>query len=1128
MPMMLHRRHTSRIKKLCLVAAAWLAGSVYPTKVQSQEFTVSRDCSPAAFIESSEGFVTVATAGAATITVSLNQELCPGDEVIAGPNSRAMIRFDESRTIIRLNRNSRMRIRGAGTGDPGVSLLQGVLYFLSSTRARFTVETPYIVAGIEGTEALAGVRGDVEIVAVRDGLFGAYDRTLGPGTEQPVPAGEAAYRSSTVPFDVTPIDSLPPPFSDLLIVSDSAVDWAVYYPPIMFIESPADRADAQVNEAIRLLASGEYEGAIAALDQAGARAPAKSAALRTIIAIARNRIEEAEQFAALAIEANPDFAPAYIAASYVRQAVGDLEGEGGDPFAAGDDTGGGGSDLAFARAYGLDISALDFAYKAAEIAPDDAYVLARLAELQMIVGDRRGALRSAEWSLMIQPTSLALFVEGLARLAAWQYRTAEQRFAEAILLDQESPLPRLGLGLAKVRQGETAGGAWQMELAVAHDPKRASLRNWLGRAYYDEGLAGKAVEQFEVAKEDDPEDPTPYLFTALERYAANDPIGALEELLGAEARGGARHVLRSERGLGEDTATIGAGLGRIFDVLGFDQLAINAGAAAVDADPANPGAHRFLADAYRQRPDAEIAQTSELLRSQLLSPPSSTPVQPELAEARLALLDTTGPSRVTFAEFAPLYDGDGIRFDVSGLYGTQQTWGDEAAITGLYRGFSLSVGQFHYETDGYRPNNDLTHDIYDVISTVALSPEFSLFAEYRHRESEGGDRRLDFNSVPVSDFDPSARSEVERQIARLGFHAQPSYKSDVIGVYTWATLDDALSTSSILDIVATRNDDSHSGQLQYIRNDGDLRSVVGGAYFKNDILLTTEVLGLPFLSSEEAFDSEFFNGYAYFDLDLLEQLTLTAGGSVVSYRLSGGGSDVSQLDPKIGLVAQLNEYATLRAAYFRNIKPDLVSDQLIEPTTIAGFNQYFDASNGAALEQAGAGLDIILGDRIWMGAEAIGRWWDVPIVGALDAETIEEVYRGYLYMTLSEHFALSAEIVHEQSSSDDLPDFEQWQTTSAPITLSYFSDSGVFGSVGVELVDHRFSNPGDGGSDRFALVNAGLGYRLPDNRGVFSIEVQNLLDTQFNFQNRTVRPDLTAAPRYAPERTVIGRGTIRF
>ena len=264
-------------------------------------------------------------------------------------------------------------------------------------------------------------------------------------------------------------------------------------------------------------------------------------------------------------------------------------------------------------------------------------------------------------------------------------------------------------------------------------------------------------------------------------------------------------------------------------------------------------------------------------------------------------------------------------------------------------------------------------------------------------------------------------------------------------------------------------------------------------------------------------------------LETAQRLTWTLGASVVRYKQDGVDEfEEVKVLPKLGVQAEINDYVTLRASYLRNLKPDLVSDQVLEPTSIAGFNQQYDSFNGAVLEQVGGAIDVKLNDNLMIGAEAIKRWWAVPLGNAPDGETTEQVYRGYINLLLSDNVALAAAIVREHSKSDVAPDFPDWKTTSVPLTLSYFSESGWFGSAGIEFVDHSFREDGGGGSDRFAPVNATLGYRMPNNRGVISVEVQNLLDEKFNFQNRTIRPDLASAPRYAPELTFLARATINF
>lgn len=1051
---------------------------------------------PSVYIDSSSPEVLVLTAAGRQMNGVDNLLLCPGDEVRTGATGRVAIRFNEKRTVIRLDGNSRTRILSGGTGSADVTLFSGILYFLSSVKQTFRVDTPYIVAGIEGTEALVAVeqRESLAITAVREGTVSAFDRTQGSRRVLDVHAGEAAYRSNRVAFGKSAISDVPAQFRRLIVVSDSAVDWAIYYPPIMLLPK---RASATLRQAVDLLSSGDYEPAIRLLSQVHGKERAVAASLRGVIAVARNRLEEAEHWTSVALAEGPDLAAAHIAKSYVLQAQGQL------------------------------IAAVAAAREAARLEPRDPYVLARLAELLMVIGDRPHALKVAEASIAIKPTPLGLFVAGLGRLAAWQYERAESLFTRGIELDAEAPLPRLGLGLTFIKRGRKEEGTWEIERAVAHDPKGPALRTWLGRAYFDTGERAKAHNQFEIEKQQDPENPNAYLFDAIVKYAENEPIPALRDLREAEKYGEARRVLRSEAGLNEDAATRGAALGRIYDVLSFDLLATEAGTEAVERAPANPGAHRFLADAYQTLPEYEIAQTSELLVSQLLSPPSKTPVQPELAETRLALLDTMGPSRVTFAEFAPLFDSDGLAFYGSGLGGTQDTLAGEYSVTGLYRNASISVGQYHYETDGYRDNNDVEHDIFDAVSTVAVTPELSFFGEYRYRESEGGDRQIDFN---IDDFDSTLRSKLKREVARIGFHAQPTYNSDLIGVYSWAELESRDTVDFFGTLIDGRSTDrADSEQLLYIWQGEHWRGLVGGSYIENDV--TSSLAFGDFPTTFESFHVNYWNGYSYLYLDWPQQITWTLGGAFASYKEEDVdfGADIDKFMPKLGVRARLADRLTFRASYLENLKPDLVTEQVIEPTAVAGFNQFYDSFNGAFLEQKGVGLDLALTDDITVGGEGIWRSWDVPVGGGVpDAKTDETVYRVYAYVVLTDELALAAELSHELSHSDVVFDFEKWEAVSIPVTLSYFSDGGFFAAGQVVFVDGDFRNPGVEDGDEFAVVNASAGYRFPGNHGIASIEAQNLFDERFNYQNRTIRPDISAAPRYAPELTVLGRLTLSF
>jgi len=1062
----------------------------------------SRVCAPsipgaaAIYVDSLSNPVTIVALDGSVIEAAPNYQLCPGDILQTTPRSRAAIRFEQKRTIIRLDGGSRVRILASGVGEADVSLLSGVLYFISSVKEFFRVDTPYLQAGIEGTEALveANAAKNASMALVVQGVVTAQ-ATSGARSVK-IGQSEAAFASATEPLASSRRKDIPEAFRSLRIVSDDAVDWAIYYPPILFA---GDAPSNPVARAVAQLASGDHEGAQTALGDSGApgRDEAARNALLAIIAVARNQRDAALRYSDAAVAAETDFAPAHVSRSYALQATGDL----GEAVAA--------------------------AERAVVLAPDDPYALARLAELQLTVGERVAAQESGEASASAGRTAYGSTVLGLALLANLDFNRAQAYFEEAIRLDSEAPLPRLGLGLSKIRRGNLEAGSWEIERALAHDPTRASIRTMLARAYYDEGETEKAGDFLALAKSEDPNDPTPNLFSAIKLFAENRPIEALRQLEGAQDRSGARRVLRSTGGLDEDRATRGAALGRAFDVLGFDQLAIVEGAAATDADPSNPGAHRFLADVFRAKPRARAAQTSELLRSQLLSPPSKTPVQPQLAEADLALLDTAGPARVTFAEFSPLFDGDGLRFDASGLAGTQQTFGVESSITGLSGNFSLGLGQFHYETDGFHANNDVRHDVFAVMSTVSAAPWLDLFAEYRHRDSDSGDRRVLFDVD--NDFNATTRFDLQRDIFRIGFHAMPSGSQDVLGLLSYGDLNTA-NEEDVFPFTSRASTDEEiiEAQAQYIGHFGSAVAQIGGSLSSVDGVENTQLffgdfpLGPPF---SETLDATQANLYGYATFNWPPQVEWTLGLSF-DHLNEDDGDTLNELNPKVGARLKLTDDVTLRAGYYRTLKRRLVSDQTLEPTTVAGFVQNLDTFNGTVTDRIGLGVDARLTDALWIGAEATYGWLDLP--GSTDDDATELTLLGYLNATIGDDIAIAVTPTYEQSESDNLFDIDELETFSLPMRVGYFDRNGLFASIEGTFVAQDGEEDGASFDDQFFMLNAAVGFRFAGQRGVVSIEGQNLLDSDFGYVQRLTSSDFTAETNYSRERAVFARLTLNF
>ncbi len=299
--------------------------------------------------------------------------------------------------------------------------------------------------------------------------------------------------------------------------------------------------------------------------------------------------------------------------------------------------------------------ALASAERAAALAPGNSTAQSRVAELLMSLGRISSAERAAQAAVRANPDeSRARTILGFVHLAQIDTQRARDDFEAAIERDSSDPMPRLGLGLAIIRDGDLKAGREQIEIAVALDPTNSLIRSYVGKAYYEENTKAReqlAGIQFGLAKQLDPKDPTPWFYDAVRQDADNRPVEALSELQRSIDLNDSRAVTRSRLLLDEDRAARSAGLARIYGELGFSQLALAEGFRALNDDPINYSAHRFLADAYLNQPNREIGRLSELLQSQLRQPENVQPLQPQLSETGLFIVPGAGPAQPSYNEY---------------------------------------------------------------------------------------------------------------------------------------------------------------------------------------------------------------------------------------------------------------------------------------------------------------------------------------------------------------------------------------------------------------------------------------------------------------------------------------------
>jgi tetratricopeptide (TPR) repeat protein len=1128
------------------LAAAWVCLGVtiafHSDRSMAQSASPPNACEPPpAKATSVQGSVEVRRVGGSQwVAVKLADTFCPGDQIRVLERSRADVTLLDQ-TALRLNANSTITVEAPKERRTGViGLLRGATHILTRGPNSLEVNTPYTLAGVRGTEFLVAVGSDSTQISVFEGTVVAENAAgmlaLNDGQSAVASAGKA-------------------PTSVIVARPRDAVQWSLYYPPVLYFAAdefpagtdwrgnvrnslgfyskgditrafdalqgvPNDVSDPRfyAYRAHLLLMVGRVDDARADIDRALKLAPndANAAGLQTIIDITVGDRDKALAAAQKAVAANPNSATAWIAQSYAQQARFDLE------------------------------AARRSALRATELAPQNALAWARLAEMQSSFGELNLTLAAAQKAVAADPDlSRTQTVLGFAYLT--QVKTAEARnaFDRAIVLDQADPLPRLGLGLAKIREGSLEAGGRDLEVAASLDPNNSIVRSYLGKTYYEEKRSPLDEREFAVAKQLDPNDPTPYFYDAIAKQTTNRPVEALRDMEQAIQRNDNRAVYRSELLLDSDAAARSASLARVYSDLGFQELALVEGWKSVNTDPSNFSAHRFLADSYSVLPRHEIARVSELLQSQLLQPINMTPLQPQLAESNLFLISSQGPATASFLEFNPLFSRNGYtaQFGVTG--GSHDLWAGEAIVSGIADKFAYSVGYNHFQTNGFRPNSDQWDNLAAVYVQYDFTPQTSAQFEYRYRNTRQGDLQLNFFA---DDFLPNLRARAETENYRVGLRHAFSPNSIILGSIAYQSRDTSShDVPEGLDALNITEPNLHatSAELQWLWHSPTVNFVAGGGHFDISRKQTVELLFPPELdflnfSDTANLDAKHTNVYLYSQLTPRKDVTFTLGASGDWFRTENTSvtSSRNQFNPKLGVTWNVLPNTTLRAAAFRVLKRTLITNQTLEPTQVAGFNQFYDDLESTDAWTYGAAVDHKFSQTLFGGLEFTRRNLDVPIPftdpfsGVTEVQRVdwkENVGRAYVFWTPNDWSALSAEYRYERfTRAGDLTfGFSEVTTNRVPLGLRLFHPEGLGFATRVTYnnqngeFQRRSGACCEPGASTFWIVDAALNYRFPKRYGFFTLGVTNLFDKQFKYQETDFNN-----PTIQPTRTVFARFTV--
>ena len=302
--------------------------------------------------------------------------------------------------------------------------------------------------------------------------------------------------------------------------------------------------------------------------------------------------------------------------------------------------------------------------------------------------------------------------------------------------------------------------------------------------------------------------------------------------------------------------------------------------------------------------------------------------------------------------------------------------------------------------------------------------------------------------------------------------------------------------------------------------------ILGASYFEAD---STDEFISPFFSEVTQSTPRHFNTYAYLFLPAHAGLPQIQLG--VSYdELTSEVGDQDEVNPKFGLLWKIMDRVTVRAAAFRVLKRRINSDQGLEPTQLAGVNQFYDDVNGTVSKGGGVAADFALPADVLVGLQFTRRDLDAPFVLAGEVffqQRIEKVASGYIYWTPTKHLSVSLEPRYQDL--DGGASFDTLKLTEVPVSVRLHSPSGIWFGLSVTGVKQSGEFAGTGGvdvpgSDNFTLLDAVAAYRLPRRMGTLSLHGNNILDERFEYQET----DQAVLPRYVPERQVLLRLSLSF
>jgi hypothetical protein len=709
-----------------------------------------------------------------------------------------------------------------------------------------------------------------------------------------------------------------------------------------------------------------------------------------------------------------------------------------------------------------------------------------------------------------------------------------------------------------------------MQTAVLLDPDNSLLRSYLAKAYYEEGNLYSAEKELSAAKELDPSDPTPYLYDAILKQTANRPVEALGELQRSIELNDQRAVYRSRMLLDEDLAVRSADLATIYNDLGFNQLGMVTARRSADMDQSNASSHLFLAGTYRNLSGFAPAFLSEALQARIYQPVGVNAVRPDVVNESASFNEYTSlfdrPRTRVFAglsfgatdnDLSEYFNPGDLCLDPTGAVGecldilsvnNSSSTGADLTVTFNRDRFAAAISYRGFEDDGFRVNNDSETDTLRAFLTYAPTSKDQFQINVIDGQRKTGD-------LPLRGFPALIgleRIDTELTNIGLGYRRKINAASDLAVSAIYSDTNQGLAIPLLMQNSSGRFEGTQL-EAQYVLRQQRVNWTAGVGHFDGEQSVSAFIPGFGTLT--EAGDDTFSNGYLYARLPRLGAFDLVAGLAVEDVSAPVGllvprdsnlliadlNYTATRVSPKLAASLQAGPKTVLRAAAYSRLAPAIGRLQTLEPTQVAGFNQFFRDPGGTESINFGVGVDQQFGENFFVGVSMLRRDLDIPEASCAtpnpfagcafqQAVTIDDRFSddwiGNLYFntTIGKRLALSVEYAYEerdfdftQRSNNSL--FEDYvETHRLRPQARLFLPGGLYASIRGSRFDQTVDQFDDLSSAMRSPIEADfwvgdleIGFRLPERWGAVSLQILNFSDREFPFFLSSLEEDVMPA-----------------